>query len=152
MRDILFHIQIGTRGGKGGRKSGGRFEIFYTRQSNKDGRPSYIYFLTTPPIRKKIPLHKKWLTILFQSAPPSSSSLYLSPSLFLPARAPSRLKNVHIVTSKKVCVWVCVCVSACKLHCWLFVSLFSASTTPSLSVPHTHTVTISTSFSHAPLP
>lgn len=34
----LFNIQIGTE------KSGGRFGIFYTRQSNKDGRPLIFIF------------------------------------------------------------------------------------------------------------
>lgn len=91
-------------------KSGGRFGIFYTtRQRNKDGRP-YIYFLTTPPNKKKIPLHKKWLTILFQNAPPSSSS-FLSLLSSLPFQ-----KYSHCYKKKG-------CSTACKLHCCVFTIL-----------------------------
>lgn len=52
-----------------------------------------------------------------------SSFLSLSPSLFLPPRAPSLLKNVHIVTRSKKKKKGCV--TACKLHCYLFVSFLS---------------------------
>lgn len=79
---------------------GGVLKYFTLGRATKMAALLYLFFNNPPNKKKKIPLHKKWLTILFQSAPPSSS-LYLSPSLFLPVRAPSRLKNVHIVTSKK---------------------------------------------------
>lgn len=40
MRDIYLIFKSAQRK----EKSGGRFEIFYTRQSNKDGRPLIFIF------------------------------------------------------------------------------------------------------------
>lgn len=95
---------------------------------------SYIYFLTTPPIRKKkSPYIKNGWLYYFMKAPPPSPPPPTSPPP--PPLAPSLCKNLHIIVTrggeeKRQEGWVCLCVS--MTVCSLFHLLVSPPPPPHL--------------------